>query len=71
MRLGRTDWWWVLVLAVGFLAFMVGLPLAVVSDTFFVLNGGRFIAEHGLPHHDALTRNEHELEPPSPKSVKF
>src|SRR3954447_20801821 len=37
------------------LTFTVALPALIVSDSFFVLEGGRFIAQHGLPHHDMLT----------------
>src|ERR687887_2461435 len=31
------------------------LPREVLSDTWFVILGGREVAHHGLPSHDALT----------------
>lgn len=55
MRARSGEWWSALPVAFAFLALVAGLPARIVSDTFFVLNGGRLVAEDGLPHGNALT----------------
>lgn len=53
-RLGL-DWWTAIWLALTAWAMSRTLSLTVVSDTFFNLNYGRLIAEHGLPRVDTMT----------------
>ena len=49
------DWWTALLLALTAWTMAKTLPAVVVSDTFFDLNCGRLIAEHGIPRLDTLT----------------